>query len=126
MAKPPFDISLLHQAVAAACPIDGVYAGDWNVRATWNFWPQAVATPAQITAGQAAMAAFDPVATEAAKKARVSSLTSDSNYQTLVNELGTYSASQIDTWLTNNVTTLAQARIVLGAIIKYLASQGSA
>jgi len=28
--------------------------------------------------------------------------------------------AQIDTWLTNNVTNLTQARVVLGAIIKYL------
>jgi hypothetical protein len=44
------------------------------------------------------------------------------DYVDLAAKLKTSTPGQIDTWLTNNVTNLTQARSVLGAIIKYLAA----
>ena len=41
--------------------------------------------------------------------------------QALLDQIRTATPAQIDTWLTNNVTTLAQARTVLGQLIKLLA-----
>lgn len=55
---------------------------------------------------------------------RLSSFTDDTSRKDLIARLNTASASQIDAWLTSNVTNLAQARTVLGAIIKALAMMG--
>lgn len=41
----------------------------------------------------------------------------------LIDRLKTATPAQIDTWLTANVTTLAQARAVLGQILKVLATR---
>lgn len=52
---------------------------------------------------------------------RQTSLTDDISNQNLMDKLRTATPAQIDTWLTNNVTNLAEARIILGAIVKFLA-----
>ena len=39
-----------------------------------------------------------------------------------MNRLKTATPAQIDTWIAANVTTLAQARTVLGSLIKVLAT----
>lgn len=41
----------------------------------------------------------------------------------LVDKLRNATPAQIDTWLLNNVNTLAQARTVLGTMLKYLATR---
>ena len=48
---------------------------------------------------------------------RINSFLQRADYIDLINRVRTSSPAEIDTWLTNNVTTLAQARAVLGAII---------
>ncbi|HEY6022048.1 MAG TPA: hypothetical protein VIY48_19925 [Candidatus Paceibacterota bacterium] len=57
------------------------------------------------------------------EKARLAGMAADTGVQTLLSQAKTATVAQIDTWLTNNVTTLAQARAVLAAIIKVLAIQ---
>jgi hypothetical protein len=52
--------AILHSQLAAVCPIDGVWIGDPTNAATWGFWPDASATPQQIAAAQAALAAVTP------------------------------------------------------------------
>lgn len=54
---------------------------------------------------------------------RAATFVAQTDRQDLVSRLQSATPVQIDTWLTNNVTTLAQARAVLGAIIKVLATQ---
>ena len=54
---------------------------------------------------------------------RQKSINADSNNQNLKDKLKNASAAQIDNWLQNNVTDLASARTVLGAIIKLLANK---
>jgi hypothetical protein len=58
--------AVLHTAIAAVCPIDGIWIGDPTNAATWGFWPTAVATPAQIAAATKLLAAQTPVALAAA------------------------------------------------------------
>ena len=57
-----FDVSNLHAAVSAVCPIVIVTMGNPNDRATWNIVLASTATPAQIAAAKAAIAAFQPAA----------------------------------------------------------------
>lgn len=54
---------------------------------------------------------------------RQNSLEADSQNISLKDKIKTATAAQIDTWLQNNVTDLASARTVLGAIIKFLAQR---
>lgn len=114
MAKP----ADLHDAIAAVCPIAGVRIGDWANKATWGIDFDSSATAQQKTDAQTALTNFDPLA-----PTRLSVFASDAGAQDLVNRLKTATVAQIDTWLTNNVTNLAQARTVLAAIIKVLALQ---
>lgn len=58
-----------------------------------------------------------------AEKNRISTFTLDPQTQDLLNRLRTATPAQIDSWLQTNVTTLAQARTVLGALVKMLVSQ---
>lgn len=57
----------------------------------------------------------------AAVVARRATMDAEADQSDLLQRLRTATPAQIDTWLTNNVTNLAQARTVLGAIVKYLA-----
>jgi hypothetical protein len=59
-----------------------------------------------------------------AENTRITGFKNDTGQMDLANRLNTATPAQIDTWLTNNVTTLAQARTVLGAIVKFLAAKG--
>lgn len=56
-----------------------------------------------------------------AEVTRKAGLSADANVLALLTQAKTSSNAQIDTWLTTNVTTLAQARTVLGALIKFVA-----
>lgn len=59
----------------------------------------------------------------AAETARVAGFKADSSQADLIQRLRTAPSDQIDTWLANNVTNLAQARTVLGAIVKYFVAR---
>lgn len=50
----------LTEAVRAVCPADGVSTGRWDDRATWRLDAKQEATPEEIEAAHAVMAAFDP------------------------------------------------------------------
>jgi hypothetical protein len=58
--------ALLHKAISAVAPVVGVGIGDLDDRSTWriDFAPEA--TTEQRVAGDAALAAFDPIADERA------------------------------------------------------------
>jgi len=112
--------------VSAICPSNGVSISDWSNTASWTFVPQASANSSQITAAQSYLNTFDMVSYQAmidANTARILTSTNDSNVIDLRSRLVSANSSQIDTWLTNNVTTLAQARTVLGAIVKYFITE---
>jgi hypothetical protein len=59
-----------------------------------------------------------------AEHTRITNFKNDPGQMDLADRLNTATPQQIDTWLTNNVTTMAQARNVLGAIVKFLAAKG--
>ena len=51
----------LDAAVRAVCPpIDGIFIGDESDKTTWGIRFQSAASPDQIAAGNAALAAFTP------------------------------------------------------------------
>lgn len=56
-----------------------------------------------------------------ADQLRKAAVAADVSYIDLFNRAKTATPAQIDTWLTANVTSLAQARVVLGALIKIVA-----
>ena len=58
--------TLLHAKIAAVCPIDGVSIGDPADPKTWRIDFSVSATPAQMAAAQAALAAITPTALVAA------------------------------------------------------------
>jgi hypothetical protein len=59
-----------------------------------------------------------------AEDSRITGFKNDTGQMDLANRLNTATPTQIDSWLAANVTTLAQARGVLGAIVKFLAAKG--
>lgn len=79
-------------------------------------------TPQEETDADAAKAADDLVqAPIIANQQRRVGLSADPNFTALMTQAASSTNAQIDTWLTNNVTTLPQARTVLGALIKIVA-----
>jgi len=62
-------------------------------------------------------------AAAALETSRISSFESEPTQTDLRQRLKDATPAQIDTWLLNNVTNLAQARTVLGAIIKFLVAR---
>lgn len=52
---------------------------------------------------------------------RKTSMMADADYIDLLQRAATATPTQIDSWLSANVTNLAQARAVLGALIKVIA-----
>ena len=46
------NLTKLHNAIAAICPVDGVSVGNATDKSTWIFWPNE-ASPEQIAAAQA-------------------------------------------------------------------------
>jgi capsule polysaccharide export protein KpsE/RkpR len=55
-----------------------------------------------------------------AARTRLATFTSDSGVVDLLNRAKTASIAEIDNWLANNMTTLAQARAITAAEIKLL------
>jgi len=79
---------------------------------TWRLAGNTIADPAPPT-----QAELDEIA-------RRADLDADPGKVDIVQRLRTANSAQIGTWIDNNVTTLAQARAVLKAIVIYLASRG--
>ncbi len=85
---------------------------------TWYILNGDPPTQAEIDAKIAEQEAAD-----AAEATRLTNLKADSGVQDLIQRLQSATPEQIDTWLSNNCTTLAQAQAILAAIIKLLAWQ---
>jgi hypothetical protein len=56
----PRDTQVLHDAVAAVCPIEGLSVGDWSDKTTWVIWFAAQATAAEKLATRNVVNNFDP------------------------------------------------------------------
>lgn len=79
-------------------------------------------TPQQRATLAAVVAAHDPAAPHP-EDVRIDAHKADAGQQDLMNRLRTATPAQIDTWLLNNVTNLAQARTVLGHILKFIVAR---
>jgi hypothetical protein len=79
------------------------------------------AEQAQYDADQQASAAEATAANN--EQSRLASFVADPSQTDLRQRLRTATPAQIDSWLGTNVTTLAQARTVLGAIIKVIVAE---
>lgn len=98
--------------------------GNWLNKSTWEITYNIDTTVQQRDTANTVISSFnlsDIDDQNTLENIRIATIKSDSTRLDLLNRLRTASASQIDTWLTNNVTNLAQARTVLGAIIKVIA-----
>jgi hypothetical protein len=62
-------------------------------------------------------------AAKIADEQRIDNIKNDNGTQALITLLKGSTVAQINTWLTTNVTTLAQARTVLAYILSYMASR---
>lgn len=114
---PTSSASELDAVVRAVCPqIDGV-----SVDGAIFF--QAGASPASRTAAQNAMQNFVPT-DPAIEQSRQAAIRSDVDRSAMLARLKTASPVQIDTWVTNNVTTLTEARKAIGIILKLIALDG--
>lgn len=115
--SPPYPTSSaaeLDATIRAVCPqIDGV-----SVDGTIFFQPSA--SPAGRAAAQAAMQNFVPT-DPAIERARRQSLKDDAQRAAMLNRLKTSTAAQIDNYVQNNVTNLAQAQAAIGMILKLIA-----
>jgi hypothetical protein len=81
-------------------------------------------TPEEIAPREADDAAqIAGASARAAERARKRALAEDPETIDLLMRLRTASPAQIDTWLTNNVTNLTEARTVLGMILKLIGSR---
>jgi hypothetical protein len=95
-----------------------------HVKATWVINFAANATPAQRTAAQNAVTAFNYVTAKAADDAEVAQLTTDLNAIKAIPALTALvrmSPAQIDTWATANITTVATARDAIATLAKVVA-----
>jgi hypothetical protein len=118
------NISDLHNKIQAVAPIDGVSVGIVSDKSTWRINFQPAATSLQRAAAQTVIDNYDPIAVDAAVVQRATDFNSSPETVDLIARARTATNAQIDTWLTNNVTNLVQARTVLGAIIKLLIAKG--
>lgn len=82
---------------------------------------QANVPPEELADDQPEVIAFRNRSTEPVDDARTAAMKADPAYIDLFNRATTSTPAQIDQWFTTNVTTLAQARQVLSAIVKILA-----
>lgn len=117
------NLNLLLDTLTPIGPVVSVSVPDPNNKATWviQYDPANPPTQAQRDAVAAAIAAFNPAELQPRwLPPRLAAFVADSGRADLLQRLKTASVSDIDTWLTNNVTNLAQARAVLAAIIKLL------
>jgi hypothetical protein len=114
-------IKFLHSAIAAVCPVVSTTVGRSDDRTTWSFEPGPGATQAQIDAGNNVIATFDLTGAGAAEVARKAGLNTDTDYLDFVSRLQGKTAAQVKTYVQNNVTDLASARLLLAKVLLYLA-----
>lgn len=109
----------LHTALVAVAPIVSVEVGKRSDSTTWVIHFDPSATVAQQTAANAVLAAFDMVAAQATSV----SIPADANYKDLVSKLKGATPAQIQTYVTNNVTDLPSAKVLLAKILLILGTQ---
>lgn len=110
--------------VVDRCVFPAAMPADWPNRAEWV---DAAAAQIGWTYDGTAFTPPPPAVPspeEVADAARATLFVADAGRADLLARLRTATPAQIDTWLLANVTTLVQARGVLGAVIKRLIAKG--
>jgi hypothetical protein len=101
-------------------PLVRLHIKDWDDRSTWGLSPDADVTAEQREAARAVIDAYDPAEFIASEEARRAAVHDDAARRQISELIRTKTAGEIDKWLSKNVRTVAQARKVLGALIKFL------
>jgi hypothetical protein len=115
------DAGTLHQKIAEVSPITSARVGILADRTTWSWEPGPNATQQQIDAGNTILTTFDFAGADAAAAARAVGLNSDSAYLDFVSQLQGKTAAQVKTYVQNNVTDLASAKLLLAKVLLYIA-----
>lgn len=109
--------TLIHNAVSAVCPIDGVSIGNFSDKTTWKVQFSASATSAQKIAAQTAINNFDIAGAqqvEIDRKTRAGNIETEAGADQFMDRLRNATPDQIRTFIGTNVTDLASAKILLG------------
>jgi hypothetical protein len=116
---------LFDQLRAAVPSVVAFSVGDPADKATWRVDFAEGATQAERDAAQAVVDGFTVEQMQGLSKReqRQASFAADAGAADLLEKAKNASIIEIDTWLQNNVTNLAQARTVLAAIIKVLVAR---
>lgn len=122
MASPMQMAEWVHSTIIAAAGdcITGVSIVDSRDKDTWRIEFKDSATPGQRTSAQAVMVALDYAEYVQGFTTRANEIKANAGRMQMLDKLRNASNAQIDTWIDANVTSLAQAREVLKAILKIL------
>lgn len=116
-------IERVSKAVEAVCPIAGVSLGILGDKSSWSvqFLPQA--TGPQRVAAQTAIDNFDLAASnaqDAALEQARKDIRADPDFSDLVSKIKNATPTQIKAYVTNNITDLQSAKILLMKILLVL------
>lgn len=109
--------SKIYSEISIVCPIDGVSIGNTSDKSTWKINFSQSATAQQRSAAQAAIENFDVSAfnqTQQSRTQRAIGLESEASADQFIDQLRTATPTQIRNFVTNNVTDLASAKVLLG------------
>ena len=116
----------LWEKILVVCPITNLRVPDWTDKLTWivtyavNDPRWGTATPEQITACEALIAAYDPQADSDAIDARDAAIHGAFDRSDMIQRLRTATPSQINNWVDANLTNIADARTIVKKILIYL------
>lgn len=114
------EVSDLHNAIVAVAPIFGVAIGIRADKATWRIDFKPEATSQQRAAAQAIIDGFN-FNVPSPEETRLNEMHTDAGRLDLLNRLKTATSAQIDTWVDNNITSIAAQRALDKALLKLLA-----
>lgn len=116
------DLLALHTACAAVSPhVIGVSAPNPADYTTWVVYWDGAQQASDVSAVQAVMAAYNPATINAGAASVIANM-ADPATANAITLLKGATPAQINTWVTNNVTNLAQAQTAIGTILKILAA----
>lgn len=108
---------LIHSAVSAVCPIDGISIGDLSDKSTWKVNAKSFATQAELIAAQTAINNFNVANAQQAevdRKTRATTIETESAADQFIDKLRNATPDQIRTFIGSNITDLNSAKILLG------------
>ncbi len=122
MAVSQYVFSDLWDKILDVCPITNLTVGDWADKGTWVVTYAPTATDPQKQAAQDLIAAFDAQADSDAIDARDQAIWGLSERRDLFTKVKRATPAQINNYIDNNLTTLADAKTLFKIIFLYLLS----